>query len=188
MKYERRIMINKKQGDAINKYLHEEPTCESECLYEDVTITDTVVFDNGMEMDIKCCGVQYEEGASNLAWTEAVLFNGFGREVACSEPSDEYFGEWVLEYEGNQYVAIVEAEKEITKENFTQSNRDKKIGHSQYRICQNEKGKWYILETYNDGVEWIMTRGCYSDDLQDVIDKINSFKTEKEIAKMKMKE
>ena len=80
-----------------------------DCLGEDDTISYSVNFGNGMEMDIKCCGVQYEEGRSNLAWTEAVLFKN-GSEVCCTEPSDEYTGEWELEYKGNKYIVNVTVE------------------------------------------------------------------------------
>lgn len=66
---------------------------------EDDTISITITFLEGYEMDIKCCGVQYEEGGNNVAWTEAVLFKD-GCEVACSEPSEEFFGEWELEDKG----------------------------------------------------------------------------------------
>ena len=66
---------------------------------EDDTVSITVQFPEGYEMDIKCCGVQYEEGGNNVAWTEAVLFKD-GCEVAVSEPSEDFWGEWELEADG----------------------------------------------------------------------------------------
>lgn len=108
MRYEKTIKISKKEAHIINKYLTIEPTCESECFGEDETITNTTIFDNGIEVDIKCCGVKYEENASsNTAWAEAVMFLS-GSEVCCTDPCDEYLGEWMLEYEDNEYVVIVE--------------------------------------------------------------------------------
>lgn len=73
--------------------------------------------------------------------------------------------------------------KMITLENFSPSNRDRRIGNSLYRICntepQNGKGKWYIHEIYNDGYSLCFARDkLASDDLQNVIDKINSFTEE----------
>jgi hypothetical protein len=107
MKFKKVITVDKATAEQINRYLNIEPTCADECLGEDIAIINTVKFDNGIEMDIKCCGVQYEEESeSNLAWTEAVLFNN-GNEVYYTEPSDEYFGEWICEYNGNEYVVIV---------------------------------------------------------------------------------
>jgi hypothetical protein len=108
-KYEKTIYVSQTLLNMVNKHLTVEPTCREECLGEDNTISVTADFGNGIEMDIKCCSVQYEEGESNLAWTEAVLFRS-GSEVCCSEPSDEFEGEWELEYKGDKYVVHVEAE------------------------------------------------------------------------------
>lgn len=108
MKYEKIIEISKEQLTQIDKYLTTEPTCEDECFGENETITNTAVFPDNIEMDVKCCGVRYDENAtSNTAYTEAVLFKN-GCEVCCSEPSDEYAGIWTLEYNNNEYTIIVE--------------------------------------------------------------------------------
>lgn len=110
MRYEQKIKISKDEAEQINEYLHVEPTCADECLGEDIAITNTAVFDNGIEMDIKCCGVQYnEDDESNTSWTEAVLFKN-GSELCFTEPFDEYLGEWILEYDGDEYVVMVESE------------------------------------------------------------------------------
>lgn len=103
---EETLIVDKEYAKIINHYCEVEPADESECLGEDETISETVVFEDGAEMDIKCCGVQYQEGEINRAWTEAVLFKN-GCQVACSEPSDGYFGEWELEADGVLYVANV---------------------------------------------------------------------------------
>lgn len=79
---------------------------EENCIGEDETISYTASFNNGFEMDIKCCGVQYQEGASNLAWTEAVLFQN-GVEICCTEPSDEFIGDWNLWDDENEYIVHV---------------------------------------------------------------------------------
>lgn len=69
----------------------------------------------------------------------------------------------------------------ITIENFGEHNRDRHIGNSLYRICKSDKGQWYIHETYSDKNEWSGYNHYYSDDLQFVIDKLNSFTKEKEL-------
>lgn len=108
MIFEKTIYISKEEADQINKHLTVEPTCADECLGEDIAITHTAKFDNGIEMDIKCCGVQYEEkNESNLAWTEAVLFDS-GHQVCYTEVYDGYLGEWICEYNGNEYITYVE--------------------------------------------------------------------------------
>lgn len=86
-----------------------EPRCEDDCFGEDETITHTAIFGNGIEMDIKICGVQFIEGECNTPFTEAILFKD-GYEVACSEPSEGLDGEWELEYNDVLYQVIVEVE------------------------------------------------------------------------------
>ena len=91
----------------IQKYLTEEPKTEEECLSEKETILYSCQLSDRYEADIKCCGVQYREGESNLAWTEAVLFKN-GCEVCCTEPSDQFEGEWILHDGDNTFTVIVE--------------------------------------------------------------------------------
>lgn len=106
MRYKKKLYIRPALAKRINRYLFEEPKDEKHCLGEDDTIVHTAIFDNGIEIDIKCCGVQYQEGECNLAWTEAVLFEN-GHEVCCSEPCDDYFDEWLFEYKGDEYSVYV---------------------------------------------------------------------------------
>ena len=77
----------------------------------------------------------------------------------------------------------------ITLENFGEFKRERLIGHSQYRICNTEPekgtGKWYIHESFNNGKEWVANNGYYSDSLQEVIEKINSFGKEKEVISLR---
>lgn len=72
---------------------------------EDETITITVGFADGTQMDIKCCGSQ-----NGCSWTEAVLFDKAGRQLACSEPADEFTGDWELSYENSTYIVHVKPE------------------------------------------------------------------------------
>lgn len=80
----------------------------TERLEPGASIIHCATFDNGMVMDIKCVGAETgDEGA----WTEAVLMKpdekGNLSEVAGSQVSDDYLGEWKLEYEGDTYTAEV---------------------------------------------------------------------------------
>ena len=111
MNYYKKIFIDKDLNSRINYYLTHEPVDETdEYLHEDETITQTICFPNGIEMDIKCCGVQFKENDSNIAWTEAVLFQN-GCQINYSEVSDEYTGRWELyDYDGNNYICDVEVE------------------------------------------------------------------------------
>lgn len=85
----------------IDKYISGE-----ELLGENDTFTTTVKFDNDFEIDVKCCGSQ-----DGSVWTEAVLYDNDGHEAVMSEPSDEFFGEWVIEFEHDVYHAEIERTK-----------------------------------------------------------------------------
>lgn len=106
MVYEAMIKVPKARMDIINKYLSVQPSDPSECLSEDETITETANFGNGMEMDVKCCGVQFVEGTDNRAWAEAVLFC-HGSEVNHTPIDCEFDGDWELEYNGDTYITYV---------------------------------------------------------------------------------
>lgn len=107
----RTIYVPDNVARKIVRYLEQEPLYECMCLGEDETIVYTASFPNGYEMDVKCCGVQFDETAeSNLAYAEAVLFHN-GAEVCHTDPDDCFFGEWRLEADGTEYVTNVEVKR-----------------------------------------------------------------------------
>lgn len=74
----------------------------------------------------------------------------------------------------------------IETKTFNEKNRTKTVGNSMYRICNtdglNGKGKWYILEVFNDGgVRWSQRKAFYRDSLEDVIDIFNMLSRERQI-------
>lgn len=84
-------------------------------------------------------------------------------------------------------VGDIKEDEMITINNFSEHNRDIKIGNSLYRICCTENKKmWYIHEVYNDGNEFATANAYHSENLQEVIDKINSFTTEKEVVSLRL--
>ena len=111
-RYVREIEISKKTAKRIEDLLNNEPICEEDCFGEDEKISYTATFEDGYEMDVEVCGVQYEEGESNTAWSQAVLFKD-GSEVCCSDVSDDFLGEWELETKEAVYVVNV-----IVKEDY----------------------------------------------------------------------
>ena len=100
MTYTKEIKITQELADEINNLLTE----VDEDFGEDSAIVKTAVFDNGFEMDIKCCGCR-----DDVAWTEAVLFHN-GGEVCCSEPCDEFLGEWECTNDTDEYIVNVVVE------------------------------------------------------------------------------
>ena len=101
--YEKKVILDKSTYNRVVAALN-----SPDEMGEDDTITVTVKFDNGYEADIKCCGTQ-----DDVAWTEAVLFDGKGSQLAYTEPSDDFLGEWILEYEGDEYRVYLEYEYEF---------------------------------------------------------------------------
>jgi hypothetical protein len=105
MNYEQTILINASQAKQIQDWLSDNPQYP---LKEDDTFSETAIFPNGFEMDIKCCGSN-----DSPAWTEAVLFLN-GSECCCTEPSDNYFGDWTIEYEGDTFtVHMINTEHQV---------------------------------------------------------------------------
>lgn len=104
----REIIITEDIASKIKRLLETQPTCESECFGEDEKITYSARFDDGYEIDVQLCGVQYEESnTDNSPWTQAVLYDRNGSEVCFTEPNDEFFGEWVLTTDDTTYVVDV---------------------------------------------------------------------------------
>lgn len=92
--------ISREEADIVNGYL--QAKTQDEFQSEDETISHTILFPDGKQMDVKCCGARDER-----SWTEAVLFDERGCELCCSEPFDRYSGLWELEYQGRRYVTFV---------------------------------------------------------------------------------
>ena len=98
--YTAELEIPRDAMEQISGYLH----AASEDAYqsEDHTISYTVQFPDGKQMDIKCCGCQDEP-----SWTEAVLFDEDGSQLCCTEPGDSFDGLWELQYEGIRYTVTI---------------------------------------------------------------------------------
>ena len=106
MTIKKMLRIEEKLLEKYRRLLTTEPKDENECMGEDEMDVFTAYFGNGIEMDVNVCGVKYQEGESNLLWTESVLFKD-GCEVCHSDPSDKLEDEWSLEYDGDTYTAVV---------------------------------------------------------------------------------
>lgn len=104
------LRVTRYDAEDIMSRLNTVPCSEEECMGEKETITHTANFGQGIEMDIKVCGVSFMEGIPNMPWTEAVLFEN-GCQVACSEPGEDFFGEWELSYGDTVYRVIVTADE-----------------------------------------------------------------------------
>lgn len=106
MRYERTIFVKPDLLQTIDAYLE----ADNEEAYQgrNETISFTAVFDNGLQVDVKCCGC-----SDQASWAEAVLFDENGRELGCTEPEGSPFsGEYCFFLEGDEYVVSVQAGKE----------------------------------------------------------------------------
>ena len=147
--YEEKIVISNDEAKKINYFLHHIPANKEECMGEDETIVHTATFENGYQLDVKCCGVQYHEGEVNTAWSETVLFDKNGCEVFCSEVSDAYFGDWQIDHNDDIYFVRVMTEDEFNIEQF----EDK-----YYRAYQLDwmLSKGFSLKDMYDGIVGLM--------------------------------
>jgi len=106
--YQKILYVPSSVLQTINRYLQAESKAEYQG--EDDTITYTVKFPDGKEMDIKCCGCQ-----NDPSWTEAVLFDELGDQLTCSGVEEEFEGPWELEYEGAHYCVDVRPDTSDSK-------------------------------------------------------------------------
>lgn len=75
---------------------------------EDDVESYLVTFDDDTVMDLRFCGVEFEEGSDNAAYTEALLIRE-DTSIALSDPSDfAVDDEWELsDDDGNVYVVTI---------------------------------------------------------------------------------
>lgn len=85
---ERTLYISEKRAETIEKYLRGE-----ELQGMGASLSETVVFPDFYYMDIRCCGTEDD------SFTEAILYDRDGKEVALTEPCDAFTGCWELEDE-----------------------------------------------------------------------------------------
>lgn len=85
---EETIYVSKPYAERIKKYLR-----GAEAQGDGSSLSKTAKFSDGFEMDIRCCG------GKDDSWTEAILYDDTGREVAVTEPCDGFTGCWELKDE-----------------------------------------------------------------------------------------
>ena len=85
---EKTIYIGEKRARSIEKYLR-----GKELQGMGASLSETAVFPDGFSMDIRCCGTEDD------SFTEAILYDCEGEEVALTDPCDAFTGCWELEDE-----------------------------------------------------------------------------------------
>lgn len=104
MEYKEIIVLDKEKYDQITEAINQATLNLGE------SIISTATFSNGFQMDVKCNGCAGDQ----TAYLEAVLFDEKGNEKGWLDgvDSDEYLGEWSIDYKGDTYtVEVKEPEK-----------------------------------------------------------------------------
>ena len=92
----------------------------------DVVSSVTAAFPDGCQIDIKCVGGKEGEPS----WTEAVLFDKNGAELARTDPEDRFEGLWSLEHGGTKYVAEIRSQDAgTTSTEFLTSELERSPGY-----------------------------------------------------------
>ena len=107
MNYESAFTISNEALSRLNYALNHEPANAGECFTEEQTTKFCIKFRNGNWMEIVVNGKEYEEGRSNKAWTEAILYERNGVQVDASGRYHRLEGTWTLQHNGDLYIAFV---------------------------------------------------------------------------------
>lgn len=103
------VEIPESRLKEIDHYLTDEPASPDDGLSTDDIIVYTARFADGYEMDIQCCGVQFQSDSDNTAYSEARLFDSDGYEVAYDMGDCTLRGDWTLKHFDRTYIAHVVA-------------------------------------------------------------------------------
>ena len=101
------LHVSKETADDMNRILNE---TDSKLVKDSVQFDHEVVFDNGFRMAIQV--VSGLNPATELCWTQGVLFDEVGNELNFTEVGESFLGEYICDYDGITYEAIVEIAQE----------------------------------------------------------------------------
>lgn len=139
MHFQKVIFLDEDLASRLAMYCSEQPPVGEIWMGEDDTFSITVTFPNQFTMDLKVCGVKREEGADNTAWTEAILFDAFGRQAAVSDVGDTLEDIWELtDVHSNTYSVEVRREStpaEICKYLHSLGGIWQMEDHAGYRVA-----------------------------------------------------
>lgn len=134
-KKEATITITQAQLNQINRYLE-----GIDHLPEGESITYTAKFDDGMEMEVSCCGRD-----SKCAYTVAQLFYR-GNEVEYSKEFNSYDGIWTLFYAGIAYNVLIEVVKKAKISHTTPRDNDHILRVYQVNLAHLDRDAMEYLE------------------------------------------
>lgn len=102
MKYTRELYVGRTLGEEMER-LCREPNCniERDCPQFDEEVT----FPDGRRVAIQV--VSPNDPASESCWTQGVLFDKNGTELACTDVGESFADEYCLPYGDDEYVVEV---------------------------------------------------------------------------------
>lgn len=74
---------------------------------DDVLFDKEYKFDDGVRLAVRICSSRAFYNDPYQVWTEAILFNSSGEELAVSDVGDSVFGEYLFFIGGDEYHALV---------------------------------------------------------------------------------
>lgn len=107
MKYERTKELTKEIAESYSRFIGitGKQAYDQYGLKGDECIRESFYFDNGVEAEIKIV-IPIDE--DSYTWTEAILWSKDGKYLGCTEPCEDFLGEWHLEdHEGNSYTVNI---------------------------------------------------------------------------------
>ena len=110
MEYQRTIELTKEIADSYSKLIGitGEQAYSRYGLKGDEYISESFYFNNGVEAEIK---IVIPINEDSYTWTEAILWDKDGKYLGCTEPCEDFFGEWYLEdNEDNSYIVNIKGE------------------------------------------------------------------------------
>lgn len=112
MRYQKTIQIDNNKIEYIKNLINKEPSSEKECFGENQKHIVSVVFENKYKMYIDVYGCKFEENGKNTAWLQAVLYDENNIELKSSSPEIYYSNEWIIDYNGDEYIINIMIKKE----------------------------------------------------------------------------
>ena len=106
MTHKKIIKVTKESAKYIEKLLHTIPTNGDTCFSSNDSFTISARFDNSYIAEVRIQGVEFEDNSSNTPLSEVVLFNNLGEEVSYIDGCGQFWGDWELEDDNNDYYQI----------------------------------------------------------------------------------
>lgn len=101
MRHDLEIVIDEENKNLIDRCMNIESDSD------EVLFDKEYVFDNGVRLALRICSSRSFYDEPYQTWTEGILFDKFGCELAVSDVDDNLYGEYLFFVDNDEYHAIV---------------------------------------------------------------------------------